>query len=240
MNRRSLLAGCGAAGLAGLAGCLGLVGMDEHEASPAGVDVQARDETGYRQTGIDDVVVDRDVGAGPLSSEVSATNYVTEHEKTIDMGILGEARGAMFMVLTTPQIGLLGRNFNPVEDMSAAELIELVEDNYDEIGNVEEDTSDTVEILDQSTTQTRFTADAVFEGQSLQVYLHVSEAVQTDDDLLVTIGVYPRQLRSQEEPLILELMAGVDEDAHEDATTDEEHNSSADDGETDGVLGIVG
>lgn len=235
MRRRTLLAGVGAAGLASLSGCLGVIGMDEHESSPAGVEAAAREGTGYDQTGIDEVVVERDVGIGPLSSTISVTNYVTEHDKAVEMpGPLGRQRGAVFVVLSTPKVGLLGRNFNPVEEMDAAELIELVEENYDDIGNVEPEEDESIEILGESTTKTRFSAQAQFDGRDVDVYVHVSEAVETADDLLVTLGVYPQLLQSSEEANVRELMASVIEEANPDDSVDpDESNGDGIDGVTD-------
>ncbi|MXV64189.1 hypothetical protein GS429_19385 [Natronorubrum sp. JWXQ-INN-674] len=234
MNRRTLLGGLGVAGLASLSGCLGMLGMAEHESSPAGVDASVRSDTGYEQTGIDDVVVEEDVGVSAASETVVVTNYLTEHEKAVDMEPLGSQRGAVFMVLTTPQIGVAGRNFNPVEDMSAGELVDLVGDNYDEMGNISHEADDEITILGETTTRSRFSADAMFSGQEVEVDLHVSEAVEGGDDLLVTIGVYPQRLRSREEDNIIALMEAIslDIDANGDETGDnDDENDDANGGD---------
>ncbi|ELY43889.1 DUF6517 family protein [Natronorubrum sulfidifaciens] len=228
MNRRTVLGGLGAVGLAALSGCLGVVGMDEHESSPAGVDESVRSETGYDQTGIDPIDIEEDVGAGPISETIAVTNYLTEHEKAVDMGPLGRQRGAIFMVLTSPKIGAAGQNFNPIEEMDADELVALVEDNYDDISDITREERDEVTILEQSTTRSRFSADATFSGQSLEVDLHVSEAVEAGDDLLVTIGVYPQRVRSMEEANVLDLMAGVTTDIDEGAADDDDETADDD------------
>ncbi|ELY43161.1 DUF6517 family protein [Natronorubrum bangense] len=250
MNRRAVLGGLGGLGLTALAGCLGTLGMDVHESSPAGVDASVRSETGYDQTDVEPLTVEEDVGVGAASETIAVTNYLTEHEKAVDMGPLGRQRGAVFMVLTTPQIGAAGRNFNPVEEMDAEELVALVEDNYDDISDITNEETADITILEQTTTRSRFSADATFDGHSLEVDLHVSEAVEAGDDLLVTIGVYPQQVRSVEQSNILELMEGVttdielddtassddggDEDADEDGETDGGDEDADEDGETDG------
>lgn len=235
MNRRTVLGGLGIAGLTSLAGCLGLVGMDEHESSPVGVEASVRNETGYAQTDIDDIVVEEEAGVGPVSETVRVTNYMTEHEKSVSVGPLIDQRAAVFIVLTTPQVGVAGRNFNPVEDMSADELVELVENNYDDIGNISHEEDDEITILEGETTRSRFDADATFDGYDLSVDLHVSEAVETDDDdLLVTIGVYPQELRGQEEDDVLALMKGVtaDIDTNDDGTEEaDDGDGAADDGD---------
>lgn len=213
MKRRRVIAGAGSLGLASLAGCLGLAGLDEHEASPAGIDPSVRSDTGYEQTAIDDLRIEESVGVSALSDEVVVTNYLTEHEKAVDMGPLGEHRGAEFTILSTPKVGVAGRNFNPVEDNSASELVELIATNYDGIGNVERVADNEVTMLDQSTNMSTFTADAEFGGTDVDVNVHVTEAVETDDDLLVTIGVYPTHLESREEANVRSLIDGVVETA---------------------------
>lgn len=217
MNRRTVLAGLGATCLAGLSGCLGLVGLAEHESSPAGVEVAAREETDYEQTAIEPLSVEREVG--PTNETVTVTNYMTSHEKGVDMGQLGRQRGAVFNVLTTPAVNILGRELNPVKEMSTAELVDLVRQNYDGIENIQHKSDTDITVLGQSTTQSRFTADATFHGQDVPVNVHITEAVEADTDLLVTIGVYPEYVQRFEEPHITTLTEAVTTDVDENASS---------------------
>lgn len=235
MQRRTFIAGLGIGGLAGLSGCLGAIGMDEHASTPAGVDPTVREDAGYEAPTLEELVVEEDVGTDAYSETITVTNHQTQYEKVVDMGLLGEQRGAVFSVLSTPQIELAGRQFNPVEEMSATELVDLIASNYDGIENVSLEEEAAIRILDQATTRSRFSADAAFEGESVEVDLHVTEAVETDEDLLVTIGVYPQRLRSREEERVLSLMEGVTETLAEDASesSDSETESGSDgNGET--------
>lgn len=233
MRRRELLAGLGGVALAGMAGCLDAVGMAEHEATPAGVDASTRSNTGYEQTSVEPLAVTEDV---VLSEQVTVINYLTEHEKAVDMGPLGSQRGAVFIVLTTPHVSILGREFNPIEEMSTQELVDMVEDNYDDIGNITHDADGEVTILDQETTQSRFEADAQFDGRDAPVYLHITESVSTETDHLVTISVYPRDLRATEEENVFELMENVVSSVDEEPTNGSD-DSDADDGGDDDVDG---
>lgn len=243
MKRRTLLSGLGVAGLTSLSGCLGLVGLARHEASPAGVNASVRNDTGYEQTAIDEFTVEREVGVSIATETVVITNYMTEHEKAVDMGPLGEQRGAVFIVLTTPQVNALGSQFNPVEDMSTDELVELVASNYDDIGSVSFVEETSVTVFDQSTTQSRYTAEASFQGQPVDVALHVSEAIETEDDLLVTVGVYPNEFDWSEEEQIFSLMDGVVPDIDEEDAGDTETGtgeSDSDGNDTDTKTGSEG
>ncbi|WP_222919630.1 DUF6517 family protein [Natrinema sp. SYSU A 869] len=237
MNRRTVIAGLGATGLAGLSGCLGLIGMAEHESSPAGVETGVREETGYEQTVIESLPVERDVG--PTNETVTVTNHMTKHEKSVDMGLLGSRRGAIFNVLTTPQVSIFGKELNPVEEMSTQELMDLVRSNYDGIDNISHDEDSDITILEQSTTQSQFTADAEFDGEDVPVNISITEAVEADEDLLVTIGVYPEYVERQEKPNVSALTEAVTTDVDEGASSgdggSDDGNEGTDDSEnTDG------
>jgi hypothetical protein len=212
MRRRTLLGGTGGIALLGLAGCLGVVGMDEHEASPAGVDPAVREETGYEQTNIEELVVERSVDLPGTSENVTVRNYLTEHQKGIELPTVGTVRAATFVVLTSPQISILGREFNPISEMDSTEIVDLVEADFDEINDVEHVSDGEATILEQETTESLFEAEAQIEGVPVDVNVHITESVETTSDHLITIGVYPTQLESLEADNIEALMAGIVED----------------------------
>jgi hypothetical protein len=210
MRRRELLAGAALAGASAAAGCLGIVGLDEHEATPAGVDPDVREQTGYEQTAVEEVVVEETFERGPISETITVRNYLTEHDKTIDLGPLGSVRAATFVVFTSPQISIAGRELNPIEGMSPEEVTDMLEDRYGRIKNVEHVEDGEATVLDQDTTESIFEAEVELEGgQTVDVFLHVTESVQTTNDHLVTIGVYPRRVREIEADNMTALMGGV-------------------------------
>ncbi|MFP8955213.1 DUF6517 family protein [Natrialbaceae archaeon A-CW3] len=217
MNRRGLITGVGVVGMASLSGCLGVLGLDSHESKPAGVDGSVLTNTGYQQTNVEQIGIEEEVDAVLYTETVRVTNYLTEHEKAIDLGPLGRQRAALFMVLTTPKVEIAGRELNPVEEMSTDELVSLVEDTYDDIGDITHEADESMTILGNVTTVSQFNADAQFDGHDVDVCIHVSEAVQTDDDLVVAIGVYPEQTRDQEESNVASLMEGIIEHAHDES-----------------------
>lgn len=232
MNRRSFIAALGTGGVLGLSGCLGVAGLDEHVATPVGVGQDARDDTGYGLTGVDALTIAEQVGAAGYAEEIVVENYLAEHEKAVDMGPLGQQRGAVFVVLSTPQISILGQQVNPIEDKSTDELVELVAENYDGIHNVHHEGDDEVTILDQRVTESTFTADASFDGQNVEVNLHVTEAVATAADLVVAIGVYPQRLERFERDNVQTLMEAISTDAVDVGNADGENGgrSGGDDG----------
>ncbi|WP_299233118.1 DUF6517 family protein [Natronomonas sp.] len=210
MRRRKLLATAGAAAALGVSGCLGAIGMDEHEASPAGVEQAVREETGYEQTNVEELVVERTVDA--VSEDITVTNYLTEHEKAVDLGPIGSPRAAAFIVLTSPQITLVGREFNPIAEMSAEELIGMIEADFDRINNAELVSEGEATVLGQETTEALFEAEAQVGGVPIDLNVHITESVRTTSDHLVTVGVYPVQLESQEADNIAALVGGIVEE----------------------------
>lgn len=242
MKRRTLLAGTATAGVVGLSGCLsGVLGsVTSLESTPATVSQSALGETGYEQVGVDELVNEEEVDAAGLSDTIVVTSHITEYEKSVGIDGIAEQGTASFSVLSTPKIEIAGRTFNPVAEMSNRELIELIADNYDEIDNVEREDSETVTVLEQSVTKAQFVAEASLDGFPVDLNLHLTEAVERDDDLLVMIGVYPRLLQSEEAPNVRLLTeevtdeaATVDEESDDDETADDEGSESTDDDSED-------
>lgn len=212
MNRRTLLGSLAGAGVAAVAGCLDVVGLAEHESRPFGVERDTREHTGYVQTDVEEQVVEESVDLAVYSETIRVRNWVTTHEKGVDVADLVDASAAMFAVLSTPQISIAGRQVNPVEDMSTGELVELVAENYEDIDDVEHQGDETVTVLGESTTSSTFQANAVFLGTDLPVNMHVTEAVATEEDLVVSIAVYPQTLAAVEAANVDSLVAGISGD----------------------------
>jgi hypothetical protein len=209
MKRREVLAGVGTAAVVSTAGCLGMIGMDEHEASPGGVDPAVREQAGYEQTDIEELTIRETVERVGISEEITVRNYLTRHEKSVELGPVGSVPAATFAVLTSPQISIAGRAFNPIREMSAQELVELIESNLDQINNVEHVENRETTILDEETVEGIFEAETQAKGVTIELLLHVTESVETESDHLVTIGAYPSRLRDTEEDDLQAMMDGV-------------------------------
>ncbi|ELY58535.1 DUF6517 family protein [Natronococcus jeotgali] len=211
MERRQVLAGAGTVGLASLAGCLGTVGLDSHEATPAGIDPAVREEAGYERTAVDELRLEETVSAWIVSEEVVLINALTEYEKTVDMGLLGEHKGAEFAVLSSPQVGVLGREFNPLAERSTSGLVDLVASVHGGLGDVEHEADEELTALGQSATVSTFAGEATFGGRTVDVDVLVSETVDAGDDLVATLGVYPTAFED-EGANVRSLMEGVREE----------------------------
>lgn len=212
-RRRAYLAGAGATALAGLSGCLDFItgGAAEFEASPSQVPQNVLDETGYEREGVSDQEVERTFEAGGESRDVIVTNKFAEHHKTVSISELGltEADAAVFTSMTTPQVDVLGKNFNPVDDMSAREIAALVQQQYEFVAAPNEQETRTVTINGTETTQTKFRADARFEGSPVELFVHITEAVELGSDFVVTVGTYPTAISEGEN--IVQLAESVEQ-----------------------------
>ncbi|AGB37740.1 DUF6517 family protein [Natronococcus occultus] len=208
MKRRQIIAGAGTVGLASLAGCLGTVGLDSHEATPAGIEPEIREDAGYERTAVDELRLEETVDVSVLSEEIVLVNALTEYEKTLDLGLLGEHQGAEFVAFSSPQVELLGRGLNPIGERSTAELVDLVVTNYGGIGDVDHKTDEDVTVLGQSTTLSTFTGEAELGGRTVDVDVLVTETVAAGDDLVATLGVYPTTFENEGEH-VRSLIGGV-------------------------------
>ncbi|WP_239640998.1 DUF6517 family protein [Natrialba taiwanensis] len=219
-TRRRLLAMGGATATAALAGCSGRL-EGTLSAGPATVSADARAETGYDEHTVEELVVERTVGRFGIERTIEATNWYAEYDRAIALDSLGltRAQAAVTAVLTTPQVSVLGRTFNPVGDLSTAELVTMIQNRYDGLESVEFEDETTHSILGSETTVDRYVAEArlIDAGATVDVYLQVSEPVEHDEDFVICIAVYPQALGFEAESDAVETMfEGLEHDAEGD------------------------
>ncbi|WP_019991738.1 DUF6517 family protein [Natronorubrum tibetense] len=194
-TRRDVLAAGATAGLGAVAGCAD-VASGALSASPAAVSRAALEETGYGERTVEEVVVERTVGRFGLERSISVTNWYAEYDRSISLDVLGLSRlqAAIVSVLTTPQVSFLGRTFNPIGEYSTDELIELMQDRYDELQNVHRVDETLVSVLGTETALVRYTAEArlIPAGTTLDVYVQLTEPVSHGDDFVLGVAVYPQ------------------------------------------------
>lgn len=215
-TRRGLLVGAGAASLVGFAGCAGLdagfiTGEEPAEfvATPATVAEAAVDDTGYEFHRVEETVITREFEAAGRTREVEVTNATAEYDRAVEL--LGERRqAAVFTVLTTPQVDVLGRTFNPVDDMERDDLAELVQERYESVENVEHESEYDTELLGESVVVSRYSADGRIAGTEVTVdlVLHVTDPVDSGDDFVVGFGAYPEIV--DDDDAVRRLLAGVE------------------------------
>lgn len=214
-TRRRLLAGVGAIGTASLAGCLGVLTGEEavgFSASRAVVADATIDSSGYRESQMSSDTVTREFGAAGQTREVEVTNRIAEYDRSLTL-LTERIRGALFVVLSTPQVDILGETFNPVGDMSTDELVEMIQDRYDQIGAVSREGSRQTSLLGESHEVVTYRAEGEFLPVELPVTLveltlHISEPVAVGGDFVVCVGVHPREIDDTD--AVDSLLAGVE------------------------------
>lgn len=163
------------------------------EASEVRASETAVEDTGYEHRITETVPFTKEFEVGGVSREVRADTVVSKYDKAIDMGPLGSKRTALFVVASTPKAEVAGRPFNPIEDMDNRELAEEFQSQYDEMTIREEIGTEVISVFDEDVDLSTFEAETAFEGQPIDIRLHIGVA-ETDDDLVVLLGGYPRRL----------------------------------------------
>ncbi|WP_313691353.1 DUF6517 family protein [Halorarum halobium] len=214
MNRRTVLRTAGMIGVASAsAGCLGvLTGSQpaEFASGTATVSGSALEETGYESVGVESLEVDRTISVAGQERRVIVTNRLAQYDKSVDLPTGDSYRGALFALLATPAVEVLGRSVNPVAELGTGELARRVLSQYEGFGSLDEEGTETVSILGTDTEVGLFLTEAeVTSDVTTEVRIHVAEAVRVEDDFVVAVGAYPT-LMSEEGDAVGTLMESVE------------------------------
>jgi hypothetical protein len=210
-SRRRVLA---VAGVAATAGCSALQGVAEESAltaEPAAVPDAAADAAGYEFVNARPVTVTRTVEAGEASREVEVTNQVTRYEKTLDLGVLGEARLGVVAGIASPAVEVGGRTLNPIGDDSNRQLVEMIAGRYSGLEVTGRENRRRIEFLGAQERETTFAGTATFEpadGSSVDVNI-LFEVVKgrSEADFVIGFGAYPRSLPGESDDVLAMLSA---------------------------------
>lgn len=195
MERRTFLAGAAAALAAGSAGCTAL-GDDRlrFEAGRAYVPEGTVEDAGYELRDTGEAEFERTVEVGDRSRTVEAVGRYAVYEKPLDGGV----PGATVSALSVPELEVLGASVNPVAHLSPEEVAERAEDRYGQIRDLEVVEEASITVLGTETTRTRFEGDLDVEGRTVEVDLHVTDAVESGDDLVLGVGGHPSRIDEAE------------------------------------------
>lgn len=204
------------------AGCLDLVfgeGLN-FEATPPSVAQSALDQTGYEEQEVSDHSVEREFEAAGQTRTVGLTNHHAQYDKSVDLQSLGlpvdspGQRAAVFSAYTTPQVEVAGQDFNPIDDVSTAELIATVQNRYDGMGGLEQAGEEPATLAGTETTATEFQGDLELQGPNVtvEVTVYVTDAIASGEDFLLAVGAYPTALASVEDDNVFTLMESVQHD----------------------------
>lgn len=188
-------------------GCMDLIRGDQarFEADTARVPEDVAADTGYEEVEVTDDEIRREFDQ--VDRTVVVVNSIAEYARSVQIGPIG-GELARFTALATPKIDIVpGRPANPVGDMDAREIAEMVQNEYDDISNVEHVDSRDVTLLGDTIEVSKFAADAkTAAGEDVSVYMHIGET-DNEDDFVVVVGVHPQDVDDQDE--IDTLIGGV-------------------------------
>ncbi|OLZ42462.1 hypothetical protein A6E15_16495 [Natrinema saccharevitans] len=195
LTRRRLLVAGTTAGTALVAGCTGFV-ADSLASEAATVAPAALEETGYEERTVEEVPVERTVSRFGIERTIEARNWYAEYDRSISLDAVGLTRvqAAVVAVLSTPQVSVLGKTFNPVGDYSTDDLVALIQDRYDRLEDVDRVGEESATVLGSATTLVRYEARAqlVDASASIEVFLLVGEPVTHGDDFVIPVAVFPQ------------------------------------------------
>jgi len=196
LTRRRALAAAGAVGATGLAGCTALdvaTGEPaEFTAGTATVADAALDDSGYELNEITEDTQTREFDVAGSTREVRVTSTIAEYDKAVEL--FGERyQAAVFAVLTTPRVEVLGRAFNPVGDLDDEERARLIVDRYESVSNLERSSEYTTDVLGTDASVVVYTGDGEISdaGVSVELEFHVAEAVEAGSDYVIPLAAYP-------------------------------------------------
>lgn len=222
VTRRVALAASAGLLSAGLAGCTDVLfgeGLDIEATAPS-VSESALEETGYEEHQVREMPIEREFEVAGETRRVRATNWQAEYDKAVDLsGIglgdaLGRQRAATFSAVTTPKAEIAGQTLNPIDDMDTSEIVARAQQRYDDFGNLRQVDETTTSILGETTTVDEFEGEASLTDADVTVdlTLHVSEAVESGDDFALVVAGYPTVLDASERDDAFRMIDGVEHD----------------------------
>lgn len=194
MERRTAIA-CVLAGLVLFSGCLGFLSDPlTFSAKKVTVEDGALQESDYEEVAVETREAERTFSG----KDVVVTNWVAQYEKRVS--VLGmERRAAVFSAFSSPEVSVVGQSFNPLADYSNRDLVNLVQEQYGSLSDVQHVSNESMSMLGHETEVAKFSATAQLSGGStVDVYIHVTK-VSDAGDVVVAVGVYPQALEGEQE-----------------------------------------
>lgn len=177
-------------------------------ATEPSVDGSVLESTGYEHVRTETRTENRTFEVAGQSREANVTSHFAEYQRVIDLGPVGEFPAAVFTVLATPQVNVLGRTRNPVGDMGSVELVGAFQSEYEGVTVGRQVGTANATLLGSETTVAKLEGAAAIGPADVDVYIHVAR-VRHEGDFVVAFAVYP-QSSSDEESAVLTLLRGVE------------------------------
>jgi hypothetical protein len=196
-SRRAVLSGIAGVSVASLAGCLLLENEIEQSASPAELDQETRDQTGFAHQGTQELTLTQTVEVGGQSRDLSLTNYLATYSRTVPDA---EAAVASFQSFSTPSVTVGGSEANPIWGIEPKRVLQRVATGPQMTGFDDVQEVGTAELRSLGATRTVTILEGTTERQGQEIVVRLPTATfKHDGDILVVLGGYPRELGGQEQ-----------------------------------------
>lgn len=196
-TRRALLSGIGGLSVASLAGCLLLEDEIQRSGSPAELDSETREQTGFEHQGTEELTLTETVEVAGESRDLSLTNYLAAYRRTVPDS---EAAVASFQAFTTPSVTVGDREANPIWDIEPKRLLRRVTTGPQMSGFQEVREVGTQERRSLGATRTFTILEGTTERQGQEIVVRLPTGkFKHDGDILVVLGGYPRALGGGEQ-----------------------------------------
>lgn len=214
IQRRQSVAVVMVAVLVSMAGCGFIFGSESltFSASPATVSQQALESTEYEEVSVTAQTVNRTFSAAGQSRTVEVTNQLAQYERQVDLGPLGSQRAGVFVAFTSPEVSVLGQTFNPIADMSTAELLTRFESQYEGMSVGSQVGSRSIAVLGEQRTVDKYEGTARIGGQQIDVYIEITEVFSHGSDHVVAIAIYPQE-STQSADRVVTLLNGLEHES---------------------------
>jgi hypothetical protein len=215
-NKRRALAAVALAVLMTTSGCAFLTGSGSlsFDANKAVASDAALSESGYEETRVEALNVSRNFTVAGQTREVQVTNWVSQYDREVSLGPLGDRRAAVFAALSTPAVEVAGQSFNPVAQYNDTQLIRQFQQRYGSITVGEQTNTETVQVLGEDRNVSRYDGTVRLNGQDVDVYIHIAK-FRHGGDHIVALAVYPQRLADQERGHAMTMYNGLEHDAGE-------------------------
>lgn len=183
-----------------MTGCVDLVMGDTptFESSEATVSESAIEESGYQLSSSDTQTITRNVSAVGQERTVRVRNHVSEYNRSMSLGPLGDRELGRFVVFTTPEIEIAGQTMNPAADWSERRVLTEVASQYAGLDDVSHEGNRTVSMLGSERSVEQFSAATTIGGEEIDVFVHVTK-FRHEGDVVVGLGVHPEQLPDEQD-----------------------------------------
>lgn len=192
-------------------GCLGFLLGDtlEVSASKATVSDTALSQTGYEMAKIESIEAKRTFNAAGQSREVKVTNWVAQYDKSIGIAGIADETVATFVVVSSPDVEIAEKSFNPLDKFDNRDLVEKFVAGYGNIDDIRTVGSRGTTVLGTKTKVSEFSATARSHGATIDVTIQATK-IKHDGDFIVVLAVYPKKI--DESDNVSRLLDGIDHD----------------------------